>query len=50
MMGVGIKAWLPVVASSESETDNVGLLMSFIFTPTWRGAPVLKEKYQNKVK
>ncbi len=48
MVGVGIKAWLPVVASSDSETDNIGLLLSFIFTPTWRGAPVLKEKYQGK--
>ncbi len=44
--GVGIKAWLPVTANRHPESDNVGLMLSFIFTPTWRGAPVLKEKYQ----
>jgi hypothetical protein len=50
LFGVGVKAWLPVVASSESETDNVGLMMNFIWTPTWRGQPVLKEKYKTAPK
>ena len=45
--GVGLKAWLPVVASSDSDTDNVGVILSFSFTPQWRGQRVLKEKYRN---
>ena len=47
VFGLGVKAWLPVVASSDSETDNVGIMMDFIFTPQWRGPKVLKEKYRN---
>ncbi len=46
--GVGIKGWLPVVASHNSERDNVGVMLSFIFTPSWRGTAVLKEKYRQK--
>ena len=48
--GIGLKAWLPVVASEDSETDNVGILMSFIFTPQWRGERTLKDKYKNPPK
>lgn len=46
LFGIGLKAWLPVAASSDAERDNVGVMMSFIFTPSWRGAPELKEKYR----
>jgi hypothetical protein len=45
--GIGLKAWLPVVASSDSETDNVGLILNFSFTPQWRGSKQLKDKYKN---
>ena len=47
LFGVGVKAWLPVVASSDAERDNIGLLLSFTFTPHWRGEAQLKEKYKN---
>ena len=48
--GIGLKAWLPVVANKDSETDNVGVLLDFIFTPQWRGPKTMKEKYKNPPK
>ena len=47
LFAVGVKAWLPVVASSDAERDNVGVLLGFTFTPGRRGKAQLKEKYKN---
>jgi hypothetical protein len=45
LFGVGMRVWLPVVANENSSYDNVGVLLSFTFTPTWREAPRLKSEY-----
>jgi hypothetical protein len=47
LFGIGLKVWLPVVASSDSETDNVGVMANFTFTPQWRGKKQLKDEYKN---
>lgn len=43
---LGLHAYLPVFASSHSSTDNVGAMLTFTVTPTWRGKPQLKTEYQ----
>ncbi len=36
-----------MVANADSERDNVGVMLSFTFTPSWRGKAQLKEAYKN---
>jgi hypothetical protein len=48
MFGIGIKTWLPVVASKNSEADNIGILINMIFTPIWREPPQLRPEYSKK--
>jgi hypothetical protein len=45
--GIGVKAWLPVVASpnSQSSRDNTGVQISFTYTPMWPERPQLKPEY-----
>jgi hypothetical protein len=45
--GIGVKAWLPVVASptSQSSKDNTGVQISFTITPMWAERPQLKPEY-----
>lgn len=45
LFALGMKAWLPVVASKDSESDNVGILLNFVFTPLWREPLQLKPEY-----
>ena len=45
MFGLGIKAWLPVVAHKNSEADNLGILFNMTFTPIWREPVRLKPEY-----
>ena len=47
LFAIGMKAWLPVVASKHPEGDNVGILLNFIFTPLWREPLQLKPTYTN---
>ncbi len=42
---IGIRGWLPVVATKNFSYDNVGIMTSFTFTPMWREKPVLKPEY-----
>jgi hypothetical protein len=49
-LAIGLKAWLPVVASSHSSTDNTGALITITATPMWREKPRLKEEYRKYVK
>jgi hypothetical protein len=44
---VGLRAWLPVWATSHPDVDNVGVMLSFTFTPMWREAKRLKPEYEN---
>ncbi len=46
LFGIGIKAWLPVIASANPEADNVGVLLNLTFTPTWREPLQLKPEYK----
>jgi hypothetical protein len=43
---IGLQAYLPVFASSNPSTDNLGAMLTFTVTPTWRGRPKLKAEYQ----
>ena len=45
LFSIGIRAWLPVVATKNFSYDNIGILTSFTFTPGWREPPVLKPEY-----
>ncbi|MCP4599438.1 MAG: hypothetical protein GY847_02695 [Proteobacteria bacterium] len=45
MFAIGMHAWLPVVASNESSTDNVGILVHLTVTPMWREHRQLKPEY-----
>ena len=42
---VGLKVWLPVIANKDSSNDNLGILLNFGFTPTWRERLRLKPEY-----
>jgi hypothetical protein len=48
LFGIGIKAWLPVVASNNPEADNLGVLLNLTFTPMWREPLQLKPEYAQK--
>ena len=50
LFGIGLKAWLPVVANEHASRDNIGILLSFVFTPMWRESPRLKQEYQPREK
>jgi hypothetical protein len=47
-LAVGVRLWLPVFALpySESSTDNVGLMFSLTYLPSWRERPKLKPQYE----
>jgi hypothetical protein len=42
---IGLNAWLPVIASNDSSTDNIGVMFNLTYAPTWREAPQLKPEY-----
>ncbi|MCK9460830.1 MAG: hypothetical protein M0R80_14425 [Proteobacteria bacterium] len=44
---VGLRAWMPVWATSNPDVDNVGVMLNFSFTPMWRERPVVKPEYAN---
>jgi hypothetical protein len=47
-LAVGVRLWLPVFAlpSSESSTDNVGVMFSLTYLPFWRERPKLRPEYE----
>ncbi len=47
-IAIGLKIWLPVFAlpTSESSTDNVGVMLSVTYLPFWRERPRLKPEYE----
>ena len=45
VFAIGAHAWLPVVASNESSTDNVGILLHFAVTPLWREPKRLRPEF-----
>lgn len=46
VFAIGARGWLPVVASNEPRTDNVGILLHLTVTPLWREPKRLKAEYQ----
>jgi hypothetical protein len=44
---VGLRAWMPVWATSNPDVDNIGIMLNFTFTPMWREKPVMKPEYVN---
>lgn len=46
-LALGARVWLPVVASNESSTDNLGVMFSLTFTPSWRPKKQLKDEYKD---
>ncbi len=47
-LGVGVRAWLPVVASRHASRDNVGILLNVSFYPMWRERPRIKPEFKTK--
>ena len=45
-VGIGMHAWLPVLASSNNSMDNIGILFNATFIPTWRQPRQLKDEYK----
>ncbi len=43
---IGLKGWLPVFASHNPESDNIGIMASFTYTPKWREPPQLRPEYE----
>jgi hypothetical protein len=42
---IGLNAWMPVVASNDSSTDNIGVMFNLTYMPMWREQPRLKPEY-----
>jgi hypothetical protein len=47
VFAVGVRAWMPVWATSNPDVDNIGVMLNFSFTPMWREKPVIKPEYAN---
>ncbi|MCP4677445.1 MAG: hypothetical protein GY854_18420 [Deltaproteobacteria bacterium] len=46
MFAIGMSAWLPVIASNDSSTDNIGVMLHFTVTPMWRERRRIKPEYE----
>jgi len=46
-IAIGLRAYLPFIATSDAEMDNTGLMFTLSFTPTWREKKQVKPEYQN---
>ena len=46
-IAVGARAWLPIVGTSDSSLDNVGIMVNVTFTPMWRERPALRPEYEH---
>jgi hypothetical protein len=44
---VGLRAWMPVWATSHPSVDNIGVMLNFTITPLWREKRVLRPEYAN---
>ncbi len=47
LFAIGARAWIPVYASRNPETDNIGVMLSVTFTPTWREQSRIKAEYRD---
>ncbi len=47
IFAIGLRAWMPVIASNDSSTDNIGVMFHFTVTPSWRERARLKPEYEN---
>lgn len=47
LFAVGLRAWMPVWATSAPSTDNIGVMLNFTLTPMWREKKVLRPEYAN---
>jgi hypothetical protein len=46
-VAVGLRAWLPVWATANPSTDNIGVMLNVTVTPMWRERPRLRPEYEN---
>jgi hypothetical protein len=47
LFAVGLRAWMPVWATSHPDVDNIGVMLNFTLTPLWREKKVLRPEYAN---
>lgn len=47
LIAIGARAWLPVYAGAAPETDNIGIMLSVTWTPTWREPKRIKPEYRD---
>jgi hypothetical protein len=45
LFSAGIRVWIPVISVKDSSMDNIGVLATFTFTPTWREPLQLKPEF-----
>ncbi len=47
IFAIGLRAWMPIIASNDSSTDNVGVMFHLTVTPSWRERARMKPEYEN---
>ena len=48
-IAIGMRAWLPIFATSDAANDNLGVIFNVTFTPMWREKPQMKPEYVDPV-
>ncbi len=48
-IAIGLRAWLPIFATSDAGNDNLGVILNVMVTPMWREKPQIKPEYLDPV-
>ncbi len=48
-IAIGLRAWMPVFATSGGGNDNMGVILNVTFTPMWREKPQIRPEYMDPV-